>query len=136
MDIWFKALPFGLIFDLNFSRIEASFSRTAMDDIYLPDEEGEEDVEFERNEIEPERTSNGEASKRIGVSFDRFVLLVANHSFEDVIERNKDEEVIISTNLLTDLANARRHNNQPKGTLLALAGGVIGILLGYFLFAI
>lgn len=109
-----------------------------MDDIYLPDEEEEDEVAFERKEIETEKPGSNvvEPSKMIGVSFDRFVILVANHSFDDVIERNKDEEVIISTNLLTDLANARRHSSQPKGTLLALAGGVIGVLVGYFLFAL
>lgn len=105
-----------------------------MDDIYLPDED-EEDVEFERKELTPEPEAELRPSKMVGVSFDRFVLLVANHSFEEVVERNKDEEVIISTNLLTDLANARRAAPQQKGTMIALAGAVLGILVGYFLFA-
>lgn len=105
-----------------------------MDDIYLP-EEDEGDVEFERKEIESENGAEQKPSRQVGVSFGRFVLLVANHSFEEVVERNKDEEVIISTNLLTDLANARRAAPQQKGSLLALAGAVLGILVGYFLFA-
>ncbi len=105
-----------------------------MDDIYLPDED-EEDVEFERKELSPENENDLRPSKMVGVSFDRFVLLVANHSFVEVVERNKNEEVIISTNLLTDLANARRAAPQQKGTLIALAGSVLGILVGYFLFA-
>lgn len=104
-----------------------------MDDIYLPDEDDQE-VEFERKELSPEKESELKPSKMVGVSFNRFVLLVANHSFEEVVERNKDEEVIISTNLLTDLANARRAVPQQRGTLLALSGAVLGILIGYFLF--
>lgn len=104
-----------------------------MDDIYLPDED-DEDVEFERKELTTEKETEERPSKRIGVSFGRFVLLVADHSFEEVVERNKDEEVIISTDLLTDLANARRVVPQQKGTLLALSGAVLGILVGYFLF--
>lgn len=105
-----------------------------MDDIFLPDEE-EEDIEFERREVTPEKEPDGAPSKRVAVSFDRFVLLVAQHSFEEVVERNKDEEVVISTNLLTDLANARRTAHQQKGSMIALAGAVLGILVGYFLFA-
>ncbi len=105
-----------------------------MDDIYLPDED-DQNVEFERKELTSEKEVEDKPTKKIGVSFDRFVLLVADHSFEEVVERNKDEEVIISTNLLTDLANARRVAPQQKGTLLALAGAVLGILVGYFLFA-
>lgn len=104
-----------------------------MDDIYLPDED-DENVEFERKELTPEKEADTGASKRVSVSFDRFVILVADHSFEEVVERNKDEEVIISTNLLADLANAKRVAPQQKGTLLALSGAVLGILVGYFLF--
>ncbi|QQR55265.1 hypothetical protein IPG41_01755 [Candidatus Peregrinibacteria bacterium] len=104
-----------------------------MDDIYLPDED-EEGIAFERKELSPEKEAENLPSKRVSVSFDRFVLLVAQHSFEEVVERNKDEEVVISTNLLTDLANARRTVPQQKGTLLALSGAVLGILIGYFLF--
>lgn len=111
-----------------------------MDDIFLPDEDDSNnvDVEFERTEINPEELvghpSGVNASDYVKITFDRFVTLVANHSFLEVVERNKDEDVILSTNLLTDLANARRFSPSTRGPLMILGGVVIGILLGYFLF--
>jgi hypothetical protein len=116
-----------------------------MDDIFLPDESEDDSFEgapFQRSEISPraeagsppEKTSALQASDHVKITFDRFVTLVANHSFVDVVERNKDEEVILSTNLLTDLANARRFTPNAKGPILLIAGIVIGILFAYFLF--
>jgi hypothetical protein len=108
-----------------------------MDDMFIPDEaDGEEhEALFEKREIEPENDQAVlQASGFIQITFDRFVTLVANHSFLEVVEKNKDQKVIISANLLTDLANARRYASHPKGTLVAVAGVVMGILLGYFLF--
>lgn len=107
-----------------------------MDDMFIPDEEGEEhEALFEKKEIEPERNGTAEqASDYIQITFDRFVTLVANHSFLEVVEKNKDQKVIISANLLTDLANARRYSSHPKGSLVAAFGIVLGVLLGYFLF--
>jgi len=111
-----------------------------MDDIFFPDEsEGmpDEDLDFEQTAIVNEDTSHKSgvnASDYVKITFDRFVTLVANHSFVDVVERNKNEEVIMSTNLLTDLANARRFAPNTRGPLMIVAGIVFGILLGYFLF--
>ncbi len=109
-----------------------------MDDIFLPEEGASEvDVEFERTEIDPAdfgHPSGVDASDYVKITFDRFVTLVANHSFLDVVERNKDEDVILSTNLLTDLANARRFSPSTRGPVMVLAGIVVGVLLGYFLF--
>lgn len=108
-----------------------------MDDMFIPDEADgdEQEALFEKKEIEPERADiAGQASDFIQITFDRFVTLVANHSFLEVVEKNKDQKVIISANLLTDLANARRYTSHPKGTLVAVGGIVLGVLLGYFLF--
>ncbi len=108
-----------------------------MDDIYLPDEEGDE-AAFEKHEIEeaaPTHPSGVTPSKYVSITFDRFVQLVAQHSFLEVVEANRHEEVIISTNLLTDLANSRRVHSSSKGNMLVVAGVVLGILLGYLFFA-
>ena len=90
-----------------------------MDDIYLPDEE-QINMPFTRKEIKPEEvkkegTTGINASSYVKITFDRFVTLVANHSFIEVVEKNKNEEVIISTNLLTDLANARGISPRKMG---------------------
>lgn len=113
-----------------------------MDDIYLPEEdEMIDDVAFEKAAVAPS-TSNStpthpsgtSPSDYVRITFDRFVALVANHAFLDVVERNKDEEVILSTNLLTDLANARRFAPNPKPYLMVAAGVFGGIFLGYLFF--
>jgi hypothetical protein len=115
-----------------------------MDDIFLPEEDYTEDsvpVEFERASIEkasqpatPAHPAGVNASAYVKVTFGRFVALVANHSFNEVVERNQDEEVILSTNLLTDLANARRFAPSTRGSVMVLGGVLLGILFGYFLF--
>lgn len=113
-----------------------------IDDIFLPDEmeTTPEDFGFEQTEIEVGRPeplghpSGINASNYVKITFDRFVTLVANHSFSDVVEVNKDEEVIISTNLLTDLANSRRFVPSTRVPLMILGGILLGILAGYFIF--
>lgn len=110
------------------------------DDIFLPDETEApmEDFGFEQTEISLGRSdghpSGVSASDFVKITFDRFVTLVANHSFSDVVENNRNEEVIISTNLLTDLANSRRFVPSTRVPLMILGGIVVGILFGYFLF--
>ena len=111
-----------------------------MDDIFLPDENDDDtpEVEFRKTPVEDARPQSAAhhygASDHVKITFDRFVTLVANHSFIDVVERNKDEEVIMSTNLLTDLANARGLSPKTRGPLLLLAGIVLGIFIAYFIF--
>jgi hypothetical protein len=108
-----------------------------MDDIYIPDETDEGQVAFEKQPIEDLKVTHPSglnASDYVKITFDRFVALVANHSFLEVVERNKNEEVILSTNLLTDLANARRFSPNTRTPLLVLGGIVVGIFLSYFLF--
>lgn len=111
-----------------------------MDDIYLPDEEQDADdaLPFTRKEIKSEEVkkegSKGiQASSYVKITFDRFVTLVANHSFIEVVEKNKNEEVIISTNLLTDLANARGISPRKMGPVLFAVGLVVGGLIVKFL---
>lgn len=109
-----------------------------MDDIYLPEETDEEEpIEFERRSLESEKPSHPSgvnASGYVKVTFGRFVELVARHSFEEVMEHNKNEEVILSTNLLTDLANAKNVSPNSRAPLMIVGGLVIGILFGYILF--
>ncbi len=116
-----------------------------MDDIIIPEEEMEKesdiaddglDMEDELKEIEDfERgaVTEAEPASRVKITFGRFVKLVANHSFLDVVEKNADQEIIISTNLLTDLANAHDGQTERKLPVVFIFGIVIGVAITYFL---
>jgi hypothetical protein len=116
-----------------------------MDDIKFPDEEVEgeekeeesEEMKSEENDIPvPEEVpveEKVEPAGKVKLTFGRFVKLVANHSFLDVVERNSEEEVIISTNLLSDLANAHDGQSERKLPIVFILGIVIGVAITYFL---
>ncbi|MBT3705091.1 hypothetical protein HOG17_04925 [Candidatus Peregrinibacteria bacterium] len=78
--------------------------------------------------------SQGPASK-VKVKFDKFITLVATHTYEDILKKNADEDVIISTNLLTDLANAHEDGeaSSKKLPMLFAGGFVVGILITWLL---
>jgi hypothetical protein len=67
------------------------------------------------------------------VKFANFVMLVATHNYEDVVEKNKDEEIIVSSNLLTDLANAHEQDEERRIPAIFIIGVVIGIVVTYIL---
>ena len=118
-----------------------------MDDIFLPDESEDElldePLEFEKAQVsgtqgsrygDTGHPSGVNPSDYVKITFGRFVTLVANHSFFDVVENNKDEEVILTTNLLTDLANAKRFAPKARVPLMVLFGLAVGFLFGYVFF--
>lgn len=74
-----------------------------------------------------------EASEKVKVSFDNFVNLVANHNYEEVIENNKNEDVIVSSNLLADLANAHEQEEERRIPAIFIIGVVLGIVITYIL---
>lgn len=74
-----------------------------------------------------------EVAERVKVSFDNFVKLVANHNFEDVIDKNKDEDVIVSSNLLADLANAHEQEEGRRIPAIFTIGVLLGIVITYIL---
>jgi len=84
-------------------------------------------------EIERDVSSEGEPASKVKITFGRFVKLVANHSFLDIVEKNSDQEIIISTNLLTDLANAHDGQTERKLPIVFILGIVIGVAVTYFL---
>lgn len=80
----------------------------------------------EESELEP--------SDYVKVRFTKFVQLVATHNFEQAMKEHGDEDVIVPTNLLTDLANAHEEapqENKKKLPLIFLVGIVIGIIVTY-----
>ncbi len=73
---------------------------------------------------------------QIKVSFAKFVQLVATHDFEKILQAKGEEEIVISSNLLADLANAHPDNTEEdkkKFPLFFVGGLIIGIILTYFL---
>lgn len=78
-------------------------------------------------ETVPNTDEKGGPSDRVKVKFDKFITLVATHTYEDILKKNADEDVIISTNLLTDLANAHEEEKGSKKLPFLFA---VGIILG------
>lgn len=86
------------------------------DDLQLPDIE----------DLVPKET--------IKVKFGKFVQLVANHDFAEVIDAHAEDEIIMSSNLLTDLAGANDKREERKIPLVFLVGIAIGVVLTYIFF--
>jgi hypothetical protein len=73
-------------------------------------------------------------SEYVKVKFDKFATLVATHASQEMLEECRDEEVIVSTNLLTDLANTEVDKGESKKVpLVFLVGIILGIGLTWFL---
>lgn len=111
------------------------------DDIIDLRNEGD-DAEFRIDNIEEEEsvagaqgTSVPDASAfaasaphdRVKIKFDKFVNLVVMHASEELLEKHSDEDVVISTDLLADLANTHEEKSDGKKVPLIF---LIGILLG------
>jgi len=73
------------------------------------------------------------AGEKIKVRFSNFVQLVASHNYEDVVEKNQNEDIIVSSNLLTDLANAHEQDEERRIPAIFIIGVVIGIVVTYIL---
>lgn len=98
----------------------------------IEDEEPmDEPVESELPEPDIEQLVPKETIK---VKFGKFVQLVANHDFDEVIEAHAEDEIIMSSNLLTELAGAHDKREERKIPLVFLVGIVIGVVLTYIFF--
>ena len=69
----------------------------------------------------------------VKVRFAKFVQLVSTRDCSDVVNANPDEEVVISSNLLTELAGAHDEREEKKIPLVFLVGLAIGVVLTYIL---
>lgn len=69
------------------------------------------------------------------VKFSTFVNLVASRDFSKVLEANPDEQIIISSNLLTELAGVKDEKGEKKVPLVFVVGIAIGVVLTYILFS-
>lgn len=121
--------------------IDGPSKLTSNKSIFLKEEDTEfkvkhiEDDEEETDVVESARPVISEpmAVEKVKVSFDNFVNLVANHNYEEVIEKNKNEDVIVSSNLLADLANAHEQEEERRIPAIFIIGVVLGIVVTYIL---
>lgn len=105
-----------------------------MHDIKIPDPHGKK-VGFEVSHVMAQEEKKAEPGDKVKVKFKNFVELVATHDFEEVMRKYEHEDIIVSTNLLTDLANA--HEEEPeqshKTSILFIAGILLGVVVTYLI---
>jgi len=70
---------------------------------------------------------------KVKLKFDKFVSLVASHAYEEIFEKYKEEDIIIGTDLLTDLANAHEEKSDKKMPVIFIGGLVIGGIIMWVL---
>ncbi len=70
---------------------------------------------------------------KVKIKFDKFVELVETHDCEEVFENHMDEDIIISTDLLADLANAHEEKPDRKIPFIFVVGILLGIGLAWIL---
>ncbi|MBT6069249.1 hypothetical protein HOG48_05855 [Candidatus Peregrinibacteria bacterium] len=110
---------------------------TDMDVKVIPNEGSAGGGGFDHHEIgehveKVESPGEAEVTTLVKMKFPNFAKLVATHSFEDILERNKDGDVIIPADLLADLANADLVDDENKRRVILVLGGVVlGVLLAF-----
>lgn len=74
--------------------------------------------------------------EKVKLRFGRFVNLVVGKSYEDIVEKHFDEEIVLSADLLADLANADSgyEEEDTKRPWVFVWGMVLGVVVAYFLF--
>lgn len=105
-----------------------------MPDIKIPDS-GKKKMDFEVASVTPAEAKQVEPGEKVRVKFENFVQLVATHDFEEVMKKHGDEDVIMTTNLLADLANAHEEAENPgkKIPIYIVVGILIGVVVTYLL---
>lgn len=84
---------------------------------------------------EEEQSVANEPKDIIKVKFGTFVQLVASRDVMEVIEAHKDQEIIMSSNLLTELASTSDSREEKKIPIVFLVGIAIGVVLTYIFFS-
>lgn len=85
--------------------------------------------------LTPVHPSEIEPTDKIKVKFEKFVQLVATHDFEGVLKKYANDDIILSSNLLTDLANAHEETDaQPNRIpIWVISGVIIGVIITYLI---
>lgn len=76
-----------------------------------------------------------EPSTKVKVHFEKFVELIAKHDFEKVMQKYGKEDIVLSTNLLTELANAypEEEVRNTRMPVVLIVGIIIGVILTYLI---
>lgn len=77
-----------------------------------------------------------EPGEKVKVKFEKFVQLVATHDFEEVMKQHADDDIILNSNLLTDLASAHQEEEEkrdPKLPIFLVVGVIIGVVITYLI---
>lgn len=72
--------------------------------------------------------------EKIKIKFVNFVQLVASHNFQKIVDKHHNEDIIVSTDLLADLANAHEDKEEKKLPVIFAVGLIVGIIITYLLF--
>ncbi len=75
-----------------------------------------------------------EPTNQVKVKFDKFVSLIANHDCEEILDKYMEEDIIVSTDLLTDIANSHQEKQDDKKiSLIFFVGALIGVVITWIL---
>lgn len=76
-----------------------------------------------------------EPNDKVKVKFDKFVNLVAMRAYEEILEKHADKDVVISTDLLADLASAQEEPaSGSKWPLIFVVGILLGVGVAWLIF--
>ncbi len=86
-------------------------------------------------EYEEVMVEESEPGEMVKVKFDKFVQLVATHNFEEVLKSHANEDIVMNSNLLMDLASAHEDQEEDpkKQPMLIGIGILIGVVAAYIL---
>jgi hypothetical protein len=97
-------------------------------------QEIEEEVEESIEDIK--KVTESVPKDTVKVRFDKFVQLVLSRDIEEILDINADQEIIMSSNLLTDLAGSESDVKEEKRTpLVFIVGIAMGIIITYLFFS-
>lgn len=102
---------------------------------HIPAYEEEEDEMDEEPYLQELDIDTANPRDTIKVKFGKFVQLVNSHDFADVVNSHAQEEIIMSTDLLTELAGSHDRREERKIPLVFLVGIAIGVVLTYIFFS-
>ena len=113
---------------------EKAFKEDAPDEPEMNIHEIEENVEDTIDEIQ--KITDSAPRDIIKVRFDKFVQLVLSKDIEEILDLNSDQEIIMSSNLLTDLAGSEGDVKEEKRTpLVFIVGIAMGVIITYLFFS-